>query len=312
MHPYDPAALPTGSLLLLWFLLNLLLPHFQTFPAMPRLRFSRTEDPTPRGMHTQTAVCAGAAAAAVGPGPSAWLGSGHTRLTAPSGAHFSVNQKRRHRCGSGPPSQARPFSTRGWWRVWDGGAPEALAGGRAQDAGYTETGIHSPMCVWAMTSASRWAAPLPPLWVDEDEVVEVVEPWMAWLIQCSMLMLPWLEVGVPWESPCTEPSSSEPEEVSARQVTGEGLWRSWWEQPRLPRRPAPSPGARTRQRSSLQCRNDPPKTPQVNRHGKVFDITVSGYGTRAHFLHQQFGRNHVCSLAHMPSVAAEGSMCSRC
>lgn len=71
------------------------------------------------------------------------------------------------------------------------------------------------MCVWAMTSASRWAAPLPPLWVDEDEVVEVVEPWMAWLIQCSMLMLPWLEVGVPWESPCTEPSSSEPEEVSA-------------------------------------------------------------------------------------------------
>jgi hypothetical protein len=29
-----------------------------------------------------------------------------------------------------------------------------------------------------------------------------------------MLMLPWLEVGVPWESPCTEPSSSEPEEVS--------------------------------------------------------------------------------------------------
>ena len=74
------------------------------------------------------------------------------------------------------------------------------------------------MCVWAMTSASLWAAPLPPLWVDEEEVVEVVEPWMAWLIQCSMLMLPWLEVGVPWESPCTEPSSSEPEEVSV-----------WWE-----------------------------------------------------------------------------------
>lgn len=45
-------------------------------------------------------------------------------------------------------------------------------------------------------------------------MVDVVEPWMAWLIQCSMLMLPWLEVGVPWESPCTEPSSSEPEEVS--------------------------------------------------------------------------------------------------
>lgn len=191
---------------------------------------------------------------------------------------------------------------------WGTGGP----GGRAQGAGCTETGIHSPMCVWAMTSASRWAAPLPPLWVDEDEVVEVVEPWMAWLIQCSMLMLPWLEVGVPWESPCTEPSSSEPEEVSARQVTGEGLWRSWREQPRLPRRPAPSPGARTRQRSSLQCRNDPPKTPRVNRHGKVFDITVSGYGTRTHFLHQQFGRNHVCSLAHMPSVVAEGSMCSRC
>lgn len=135
VHPYDPAALPIGSLLLLWFLLNLLLPHFQTFPAMPRLRFSRTEDPTPRGMHTQTAVCAGVAAAAVGPGPSAWLGSGHTRLTAPSGAHFSVNQKRRHRCGSGPPSQARPFSSRGWWRVWDGGALEALAGGlRARGA----------------------------------------------------------------------------------------------------------------------------------------------------------------------------------
>lgn len=67
-----------------------------------------------------------------------------------------------------------------------------------------------------MTSASLWAAPLPPLWVEEEEVVEVVEPWMAWLIQCSMLMLPWLEVGVPWESPCTEPSSSEPEEVSVR------------------------------------------------------------------------------------------------
>lgn len=65
-----------------------------------------------------------------------------------------------------------------------------------------------------MTSASLWAAPLPPLCVEDEEVVDVVEPWMAWLIQCSMLMLPWLEVGVPWESPCTEPSSSEPEEVS--------------------------------------------------------------------------------------------------
>ena len=43
----------------------------------------------------------------------------------------------------------------------------------------------------ARTSASLWAAPLPPLWVEDDEVVEVVEPWMAWLIQCSMLMLPW-------------------------------------------------------------------------------------------------------------------------
>lgn len=75
-----------------------------------------------------------------------------------------------------------------------------------------------------MTSASLCAAPLPPLWVDEEEVVEVVEPWMAWLIQCSMLMLPWLEVGVPWESPCTEPSSSEPEEVSAeREVTCLGV-----------------------------------------------------------------------------------------
>ena len=47
------------------------------------------------------------------------------------------------------------------------------------------------MCVCARTSASLWAAPLPPLWVEDDEVVEVVEPWMAWLIQCSMLMLPW-------------------------------------------------------------------------------------------------------------------------
>ena len=55
------------------------------------------------------------------------------------------------------------------------------------------------MCVCARTSASLWAAPLPPLWVEDDEVVEVVEPWMAWLIQCSMLMLPWLDVGVPCE-----------------------------------------------------------------------------------------------------------------
>ena len=76
---------------------------------------------------------------------------------------------------------------------------------------------YSPMCVWARTSASLWAAPLPPLGVEDDEVVEVVEPWMAWLIQCSMLMLPWLDVGVPCESPCTEPSSSEPEEVSVGQ-----------------------------------------------------------------------------------------------
>lgn len=81
------------------------------------------------------------------------------------------------------------------------------------------------MCVWAMTSASRWAVPLPPLWVDEDDVVDVVEPWMAWLIQCSMLMLPWLEVGVPCESPCTEPSSSEPEEVSMGQ-SRDAVWPS--------------------------------------------------------------------------------------
>lgn len=81
------------------------------------------------------------------------------------------------------------------------------------------------MCVWAMTSASRWAVPLPPLWVDEDDVVDVVEPWMAWLIQCSMLMLPWLEVGVPCESPCTEPSLSEPEEVSMGQSRA-AVWPS--------------------------------------------------------------------------------------
>lgn len=64
-----------------------------------------------------------------------------------------------------------------------------------------------------MTSASRLAAPLPPLCVEEEEVVEeVVEPWMARLIQFSMLMLLWLEVGVP--SPCMEPSPSEPDDVS--------------------------------------------------------------------------------------------------
>lgn len=89
---------------------------------------------------------------------------------------------------------------------------------------------HPPRCVCAMTSASRCAAPLPPLCVEDEDVVDVVEPWMAWLIQCSMLMLPWLEVGVPCESPCTEPSSSEPEEVSAQgekseafRAHGEGL-----------------------------------------------------------------------------------------
>lgn len=36
---------------------------------------------------------------------------------------------------------------------------------------------------------------------------------MARLIQCSMLTLPWLEVGVPSPWP---PSSSEPDEVSVR------------------------------------------------------------------------------------------------
>lgn len=58
-----------------------------------------------------------------------------------------------------------------------------------------------------MTSARRLAAPLPPLWVDEEEVVEEV------VIQCSILTLPWLEVGVP--SPC--PSPSDPDDVSTRQ-----------------------------------------------------------------------------------------------
>lgn len=70
------------------------------------------------------------------------------------------------------------------------------------------------MCVWAITSANLCAALLPPLCVEEEEVVDVVDPWIAWLIQCSIFILPWLEVGVPWESPCTEPSSSDPEEVS--------------------------------------------------------------------------------------------------
>lgn len=51
---------------------------------------------------------------------------------------------------------------------------------------------------WARTSATLMpAAPLPPLCVEEEEedaveevvVVEEV-PWMARLIQCSMLMLP--------------------------------------------------------------------------------------------------------------------------
>lgn len=40
-----------------------------------------------------------------------------------------------------------------------------------------------------MTSASLWAAPLPPLWVEEEEVVEVVEPWMAWLIDQERLLV---------------------------------------------------------------------------------------------------------------------------
>ena len=98
---------------------------------------------------------------------------------------------------------------------------------------------HSPMCVCARTSASLWAAPLPPLWVEDDEVVEVVEPWMAWLIQCSMLMLPWLDVGVPCESPWTEPSSSEPEEVSVgqRQLAATGASST--------PRPRPSPNTDT-------------------------------------------------------------------
>lgn len=90
---------------------------------------------------------------------------------------------------------------------------------------------------WASTSASLpAAAPLPPLRVeDEDEeaveeVVVVVEevPWIALLIQCSMLMLPsWLDEVPPppppsssspsppsSSSPSPWPSPSEPEEVS--------------------------------------------------------------------------------------------------
>lgn len=89
---------------------------------------------------------------------------------------------------------------------------------------------------WARTSASLpAAAPLPPLRVEEEEedaveeVVVVVEevPWMARLIQCSMLMLPSRldEITPPppsssspsppspsLPSPC--PSPSEHEEVS--------------------------------------------------------------------------------------------------
>ena len=40
------------------------------------------------------------------------------------------------------------------------------------------------MWVWAMTSPSLWAAPLSPLYMEEEEVeeveevVDVVEPWM--------------------------------------------------------------------------------------------------------------------------------------
>lgn len=113
------------------------------------------------------------------------------------------------------------------------------------------------MCVWAMTSASLWAAPLPPLWVEEEEVVDVVEPWMAWLIQCSMLMLPWLEVGVPWESPCTEPSSSEPEEVS---VKGRRSVSTSKEHTRVERRKDP-PHALTAQQ--LSCEHSGEVTPHL-------------------------------------------------
>lgn len=90
---------------------------------------------------------------------------------------------------------------------------------------------------WASTSASLpAAAPLPPLRVEDedeeavDEVVVVVEevPWIALLIQCSMLMLPsWLDEVPPppppsssspsppsSSSPSPWPSPSEPEEVS--------------------------------------------------------------------------------------------------
>lgn len=103
------------------------------------------------------------------------------------------------------------------------------------------------MCMcWARTSASLPpAAPLPPLRVEEEEeeaveeVVVVVEevPWMARLIQCSMLMLPSRLDEVPpppppssssqsppsspSPSPC--PSPSEPEEVSV----GENIRWMW-------------------------------------------------------------------------------------
>lgn len=127
------------------------------------------------------------------------------------------------------------------------------------------------MCVWAMTSASRWAAPLPPLWVEEDEVVEVVEPWMAWLIQCSMLMLPWLEVGVPCESPCTEPSSSEPDDVSVGETSSVHHGEDTPQSPRghgppraptvrhRPREPSREAPARVRSRGSVESRTPRPE-----------------------------------------------------
>ena len=118
-------------------------------------------------------------------------------------SHQATSRQNTHRAGATPhcPPTPSPSCT-----VCQGTTPWLSA--------FPAQGRHSPMCVWARTSASLCAAPLLPLCVEDEEVVDVVEPWMAWLIQCSMLMLPWLEVGVPWESPCTEPSSSEPEEVS--------------------------------------------------------------------------------------------------
>lgn len=76
---------------------------------------------------------------------------------------------------------------------------------------------------WARTSASLpLAAPLPPLRVEEEEeeaveeVVVVVEevPWIARLIQCSMLMLPSRLDEVPPPPPPSSSSQSPPSSSS--------------------------------------------------------------------------------------------------